>query len=325
MSKNYSLDAILGERSSQRKALGDALVTLGNENPKLFVLSPDVGSSTNAIKFQTTFQDRYVCTGIAEMNTAGIAAGLSYLDYIPVIAGYAIFIVGKAWEPFRNGIAYPKLNVKLVGTHAGINVGPDGASHQAIEDLALIRSIPGVQIFVPGDAQQVLSTLRRALRVDGPVYIRLEREPISQLLPVKPSQYLEDQYVIFQNGEIAILAIGGMVEPAVKAAIKIKQEFGTEIRVVCITTLKPLNTEKLFCALKGVKGIITAEDHNIHGGFGSIIAEALVKNKPLPMEMVGVQDVFGCSDSAANLKNHYGLTSENILAAFQSLQLRLKG
>jgi len=325
MSKSNTLSAILGERYSQRKALGDALVMLGEENPNLFVLSPDVGSSTNAIKFQTNYQDRYVCTGIAEMNTVGIAAGLAYMDFIPVVVGYAIFITGKAWEPFRNSVAYPHLNVKLVCTHAGINVGPDGATHQAIEDLALMHSIPGVHIFVPGDAQQVLASLRRALSVDGPVYIRLEREPIPQLLTAKPSQYLDDQYEIFQKGEIAILAIGGMVEPAVKAAVTLKQECGQDIRVICVTTLKPLNTEKLIQSLEGVQGIVTAEDHNIFGGFGSFIAETLAKFKPLPMEMVGLQDVFGCSDSATNLKYHYGLTSRHIIEAVQSLQFRIKG
>ena len=325
MSKSNTLSAILGERYSQRKALGDALVTLGEEYPKLFVLSPDVGSSTNAINFQTAFQDRYICTGIAEMNTVGIAAGLANMDFIPVVVGYAIFVTGKAWEPFRNSVAYPQLNVKLVGTHAGINVGPDGATHQAIEDLALMRSIPGVQIFVPGDAQQVLATLRRALCVDGPVYIRLEREPIPHILSAKPSQYLEDQYEIFQNGEIAILAIGGMVEPAVKAALALKKERGQEIRVICVTALKPLNIEKLIQALEGVEGVVTAEDHNVFGGFGSIVAEALAKFKPLPMEFVGIQDTFGCSDSAANLKYHYGLTSERIIEAIQALQLRIKG
>ena len=157
---NISLSELLGKRYSQRKALGDALVQLGQEYPQLFVLSPDVGSSTNANKFNTAYPDRYTCTGIAEMNTVGIAAGLAYLGFIPVIAGYAIFITGKAWEPFRNSVAYPHLNVKLIGTHAGINVGPDGATHQAIEDLALMRVIPGIEILVPGDAQQVLPALR---------------------------------------------------------------------------------------------------------------------------------------------------------------------
>ncbi|MFN2302171.1 MAG: transketolase family protein, partial [Anaerolineales bacterium] len=207
------LSHLFGERQSQRNALGNALISLGEEFPELFVLSPDVGPSTKAIRFRDRFPERYVCSGIAEMNTVGLAAGLAYLGYKPLIAGYAMFVAGKAWEPFRNSIAYPNLNVKLVGTHAGINVGPDGVTHQAIEDIALMRSIPNVHVYVPADANQVLPALRRALNIEGPVYIRLEREPLRTLQINQEPGDFHDFYEILPGDDMKLFAIGGMVEP----------------------------------------------------------------------------------------------------------------
>jgi transketolase len=313
----------LGPKRSQREALGKALVSLGEEYPDLFVLSPDVGTSTKAHDFQERFPDRYVCTGIAEMNTVGIAAGLANLRFIPLVAGYAMFIAGKAWEPFRNSIAYPHLNVKLAATHAGINVGPDGVTHQAIEDIALIRSIPGVTILAPGDADQVLPALRRAMEIEGPVYIRIEREPMPSLGVSNKDRFLEDHYVLHSKGEIAIFAIGGMVAPAIEAARTVYKEYQIDVKVICAACIKPINRNPFLSLLKGVQGIITAEDHNIHGGFGSSIAEFTSSEYPLAVEMVGVEDCFASSDDCDELKQCYGLTSENITSAVLKIRERI--
>ena len=312
-----------GEKRSQRDALGEALLALGEKHPNLFVLSPDVGLSTKAVDFGKKFPKRYACTGIAEMNTIGVAAGLSNMGFIPLIAGYAMFVAGKAWEPFRNSVAYPHLNVKIVGTHAGINVGPDGVTHQAIEDIALMRSIPGVEVYAPADSEQVLPALIRAMDVEGPVYIRLERDPLPTFSLKRSGNQLEDYYLLKEDGEIAILAIGGMVAPSMKAARVLKEKKNEEVRVICATVIKPINCQLLFEYLKGVKGVVTAEDHNIFGGFGSSIAEILSKESPLPLEMIALADTFACSGESSKLKKLFGLTSEKIEEAVLRIRERI--
>ena len=314
-----NLSELLGERLSQRNALGDALVLLGKEFPDLFVLSPDVGPSTKAIRFRDRFPERYVCSGIDEMNTTGLAAGLAYLGYIPLVAGYAMFVAGKAWEPFRNSIAYPNLNVKLVGTHAGINVGPDGVTHQAIEDLALMRSIPNVHVLVPTDATQVLPALRRAMAIQGPVYIRIEREPLPTLQINHEQGQFHDFYEILPGGNIKLLAIGGMVGPCVEAALMVNQSQENSIGVIAVTCLKPLNIHSLEPLLQGSIGLVTAEDHNILGGLGSSLAEALAQENPMPIEIIGVRDTFAASDTCQELKKCFGLTTEHIIQAIHRI------
>lgn len=313
----------LGPERSQRTALGEALVVLGEIYPELFVLSPDVGTSTKAHDFQKRFPDRYVCTGIAEMNTIGIAAGLANMNYVPLVAGYAMFVGGKAWEPFRNSVAYPHLNVKIVGTHAGINVGPDGVTHQAIEDIALMRSIPGVSVFAPGEADQVLPALRRALAVNGPVYIRIERNPIPSLGVSSPDETLKDYYILQPHGEIALLAIGGMVAPAIEAARIVNDQYHLIVKVICAAGIKPINERELSELLKGVRGIVTVEDHNILGGFGGSIAEFTARENPVAIEMVGVEDCFASSDECDELKECYGLTPGNIASAVMKVRQRI--
>ena len=313
----------LGPERSQRTALGEALVELGEKYPELFVLSPDVGTSTKAREFQKIFPNRYVCTGIAEMNTIGIAAGLANMNYIPLVAGYAMFVGGKAWEPFRNSVAYPHLNVKIVGTHAGINVGPDGVTHQAIEDIALMRSIPGVSVFAPGDADQVLPALRRAMAVNGPVYIRIERNPMPSLGVSTPDQVLKDYYILHPKGEIAIFAIGGMVASAIEAARMVNDKHKLNVKVICAAGIKPINERGLSELLKGIRGIVTVEDHNILGGFGSSIAEFTAKDNPVAIEMVGVEDCFASSDECDELKECYGLNTGNIASAVMKVRQRI--
>jgi len=306
---------------AQRDALGDALVRLGEQYPNLVVLSPDVSPSTRAIKFKAAYPDRFICTGIAEQNTLGIAAGLSTMGWIPLVAGYAIFVGGKAWEPIRNSIAYPGLNVKIIATHAGINVGPDGVTHQAIEDIALMRTIPGMTVLVPTDAHQVEPVLRAALEWHGPVYVRLERAPIPVLTDPHTPFAIGDSLTLRDGSDATVFAIGSMVAAALKAAETLAEE-GISLRVISMVSIKPLDEVAVVRAARETGAIVAAEDHNRHGGLGGALAETLVRLAPTPMEQVAVPDVFAESGPAAELCARYHLTASDIIEAVRRVIAR---
>lgn len=298
----------------QRAALGDALVLLGKEYPNLVVLSPDVSLSTKAVKFKAAYPERFVCTGIAEQNTVGMAAGLSTTGWIPVVVGYAMFIGGKAWEPIRNSIVYSGFNVKIVATHAGINVGPDGVTHQAIEDIALMRAIPHMTVLAPTDARQVEPVLRAALELDGPVYIRLERAAIPILTCPDTPFKIGTSLTLRTGNDAAIFAMGGMAAQALESAAALSAE-GIEVRVVSMVSIKPLDEATVVDAARQTGAIVTAEDHNRYGGLGSAVAETLVRCTPVPMEQVAVPDTFAESGSSQSLYEKYHLTAADITQA----------
>ncbi len=302
----------------QRAALGDALVRLGKEFPDLVVLSPDVSLSTKAIKFKEAYPERFICSGIAEQNTLGMAAGLSTMGWIPVVTGYAMFVGGKAWEPVRNSIAYSNFNVKIVATHGGINVGPDGVTHQAIEDIALMRAIPGMTVLAPTDAGQVEPALRAALELEGPVYVRLERAAIPSLTSSQTPFRIGSSLLLREGNDATIIAIGGMAAQAMDAAQKLSSE-GIELRVISMVSIKPLDEEAVATAARETGAIVTAEDHNRFGGLGSAVAETLVRCAPVPMEQVAVQDVFAESGSNQALYEKYHLTTEDIILAVRTV------
>ncbi len=202
-----------------RDALGDVFRRLGEEYPNLFVITPDVPGSTRAVRFQKAYPDRFLNSGISEQNTLGMASGLSKEGWIPLVVGFAMFVGCKPWEQIRNSIAYPHLNVKIVATHGGINVGPDGVTAQAIEDIALMRAIPGMTVLAPTDGNQILPVLRAALNMDGPVYIRLERAPIPLLTQADAPFAIGDSLTMREGQDATIIAIGGRVAAAVQAAI----------------------------------------------------------------------------------------------------------
>jgi transketolase len=305
----------------QRVALGDALVHLGGEFSNLVVLSPDVSPSTRAIKFKAAFPDRFICTGISEQNTIGMAAGLSTMGWVPVVVGYAMFVGGKAWEPTRNSIAYPHLNVKIVATHGGIGVGPDGVTHQAIEDLALMRSIPGMIVLTPMDANQVEPALRAALTTQGPVYIRLERAAMPILSETGAPYPIGGSIQLREGRDATVLAIGGMSAAAVEAADALVQE-GIHIRVVSMLSVKPLDEAAIVAAAHDTGAIVTAEDHNRHGGLGGAVAETLARLAPAPMEQIAVEDTFAESGSVKALYTKYHLTSSDIASAVKKAIFR---
>jgi transketolase len=298
----------------QRSVLGDALVRLGQDYPDLVVLSPDVSPSTKAIKFKAAFPERFICTGIAEQNTIGMAAGLSTTGWIPVVAGYAMFVGGKAWEPVRNSIAYSGSNVKIVATHAGINVGPDGVTHQAIEDIALMRSIPRMTVLAPADARQVEPALRAALELEGPVYIRLERAAIPVLTDPETPFAIGSSLLLRPGNDATVIAVGGMAALALESAGRLAAE-GVQVRVISMVSLKPLDEAAVVAAALETGAIVTAEDHNRFGGLGSAVAETLVRCSPVPMEMVAVPDTFAESGPSGELYEKYHLTVEDLTQA----------
>ena len=299
---------------SHRSALGAALATLGRENPRMFVLSPDTSRSTGAAVFRDAFPRQFLCTGVSEMHTLGLAAGLALEGFTPFIVGFGMFVVGKPWEPLRNAIVYPRLNVKLVATHCGINVGPDGVTHQMTEDLALTRAIPGLTVFAPADPPQVLPVLRAALAIDGPVYIRLERDSMRIVTNADKEVRPGRGQVIRPGSDVALIAIGGMVGRAMEAAEKLAKT-GIDARVINMVSVKPVDNELIATAARETGALVTLEDHNRHGGLGSAVAESLAANLPAPLEQISLQDTFAESGPAGALYEKYGLSVEAIMAA----------
>lgn len=299
---------------SHRDAIGDALLELGPEFEKLVVLSPDVGKSTKALRFKNLYPERYFCTGISEQNTIGVASGLAAMGWTAIVAGYAMFIAGKAWEPIRNSICYPGMDVKLIATHGGINVGADGVTHQAIEDIAIMRVIPGMTVLAACDAQEVLPLFRLALSKKGPVYIRLEREPLPNISDQNHKYKIGGSAKLRQGKDVTIIAIGGMVWKALEAAEILEKE-GLQATVVNMYSIKPIDEEEIISAAIETKCIVTAEDHNRFGGLAGAVAEVIVQSIPVPIEVVAVNDTYAESGDAKQLSMKYNLSSQNIVNA----------
>ncbi|QUL97954.1 MAG: transketolase family protein [Candidatus Fermentithermobacillus carboniphilus] len=316
-----------------RDAYGEILVELGRENPNIVVLDADLSSSTKTEKFAKAFPERFFNVGIAEANMMGIAAGLARSGKIPFVSTFAVFATGRAYDQIRQSIAYPRFNVKIVASHGGLSVGPDGASHQALEDVALMRAIPGMVVIVPCDAHETKEAIKAALRHDGPVYVRLGREKVPSVLPddatfeigkgliLWPDKRREDLISSVSRGEpkesahlfdVAFVASGIMVKPALDAARILGQE-GKTCLVADFASIKPLDEELLVAIAKNSRLVVTCEEHSIIGGLGSAVCETLAENYPRPVLRVGVRDEFGQSGSAQELLDAYGLTAEGIV------------
>lgn len=300
--------------ASQREALGKALSILGREHNNLVVLSPDTSRSTGALAFKEAYPERFICTGISEQNTMGMAAGLSLMGWMPVVVGFAMFVIGKAWESLRNSVIYPNLNVKIIGTHAGINVGQDGVSHQAIEDIALMRIVPGMKVLAPSDANQVLHVLKASLEIEGPVYIRLEREDLPLLTNPSTDYKIGDSYKLRDGKDATIFAIGGMVPISIQAAEILSKE-NLQIQVISMVSIKPLDESVVWIAAQQTGAIVVAEDHNLYGGLGSAIAELLIEEPCAPVERIAIQDKFAESGNPDQLRKKYHLAADDIVNA----------
>ena len=301
-----------------RQAYGEALKKLALENPNVVVLDADLSKSTMTAEFNKVAPERFINVGIAEQNLIGTAAGLSLTGKIPFASSFAMFAAGRAFEIVRNTVAYPKLNVKIAATHAGLTVGEDGASHQAIEDLSLMRSIPNMVVLNPADGVEAGKAVIAAANYDGPVYIRLGRAAVEEIFNENYEFQIGKGVELVNGTDATIIATGIMVEKALKASEILKSE-GINVRIINIHTLKPIDTELIIKAAKETKRIVTAEEHSIIGGLGSAVLEAISEECPVPVIRVGVKDTFGESGKPNELLEKYGLTEKEIVEAVRKL------
>ncbi|MGL6098535.1 MAG: transketolase family protein [Fusobacteriaceae bacterium] len=298
---------------STRQAYGEALVELGNKNKNVVVLDADLTKSTKTAMFQKDFPNRHINVGIAEADLMGTAAGLATCGKIPFASTFAMFAAGRAFDQIRNTIAYPKLNVKIAPTHAGISVGEDGGSHQSVEDISLMRSIPGMVVLSPADATETKKMVFAAAEYEGPVYIRMGRLDTEILFDEKDYEFQIGVINTLKEGnEVTIAATGLMVEQALKASEILKNE-GISVRVLNVGTIKPLDGETILKAAKETKFIVTAEEHSVIGGLGSAISEFLGEVHPTLVKKLGVYDKFGQSGKGDQLLKKYDLTAEKIV------------
>ncbi len=305
----------MGEKIATRAAYGDALVELGGQYPDLVVLDADLSGSTMTKGFAKAYPDRFFNMGIAEGNMMTVAAGLAAAGKKAFANSFAIFASGRAFEQVRNSVAYPHLNVTVVGSHGGLSVGEDGATHQACEDLAVMRAIPGMVVCCPCDGTEMKAAVKALMDYDGPAYLRLGRSAVEDLTGDLPgySFQLGKGVTLREGGDVTIIAVGLMVQEAMKAAETLAAE-GIQARVIDMHTIKPLDEELVLKAAQETGCIVTTEEHNIVGGLGSAVAEYLSGVCPVPVVRHGVEDVFGRSGKAAEVLAAYGLTADGIVA-----------
>jgi len=309
------------KKIATRDAYGEALKELGAINPNIVVLDADLTKSTKTSVFAKAFPERFFNMGIAEQNLIGTAAGLAAAGKIPFASSFAIFATGRAYEQIRNSVAYPKLNVKIAATHAGLTVGEDGASHQALEDIALMRAIPNMTVIVPADAEETRQAVNLAAEMNGPVYLRLGRPGVPVLFDENYKFAVGKAVTVAEGTKATVIATGIMVGIALEAAEMLRGE-GIDVRVLNMATIKPIDREAIITAAKETGAIVTAEEHNVIGGLGSAVAEVIGESCPVPLMRVGVQDTFGESGKPDALLEKYGLTAGNIVAAVKTVIAR---
>ncbi|WP_143315979.1 transketolase family protein [Clostridium sp. HBUAS56017] len=303
----------MGNKVATREAYGKALAELANENENVVVLDADLSKSTKTANFKTVAPERFFNMGIAEANMMGVAAGLSTCGKIPFVSTFAMFAAGRAFEQIRNSICYPNLNVKICATHAGLTVGEDGASHQAIEDISLMRSIPNMIVINPADDVETEAAIKAIANVKGPCYVRLGRMAVATVNDEKKYKFEIGKGVTLSEGtDVTIIATGIMVEAALEAKDILAKE-GIRAKVINIHTIKPIDKELIIRAAKETKAIVTAEEHSIIGGLGSAVSEVISEEFPVPVLKLGVNDVFGESGKPGELLKAYGLTSADIV------------
>ena len=300
------------EKKSTRVAYGETLVKLGKKNKDVVVLEADLSKSTMTAYFQKEFPERHINVGIAEADMIATAAGIATTGKIPFASTFAHFAAGRAFDHIRNSVAYPHLNVKICPTHAGVSLGEDGGSHQSVEDVALMRAIPGMVVLSPADAVETEKMIFAAAEYEGPVYVRLGRLNIPVLFDEDYTFEIGKAVTLTQGDDVAILATGLMVSEALKAE-KLLEEKGIKARVINVSTIKPLDTETVLKAAKECKFIVTSEEHSVIGGLGSAVSEYLSEVHPAKVIKHGIQDIFGQSADGETMLTNYGLRAENIV------------
>ena len=305
--------------NSLRTAYGEALVEQGKENPNIVVLEADLGKSTMSNLFQNAYPERYFEMGIAEANMASTAAGLALTGKIPFINSFAVFSTGRCYDQLRQTISIAGLNVKICGSSAGLSDYGDGSTHQSVEDMGLMRAIPGMTVLVPVDAVETTKMVAAMVSNPGPMYIRINRNDLPIVTPTAPPFEIGKLYTIQEGKDVVVFANGVMVSRALTAAEELKAE-GVSVKVVNVSTIKPLDRQAVIDCAKGRKAVVTAEEHSVIGGLGSAIAEALRLEKGVSLDFVGIEDVFGTSAlNYEELLEHYGLTAQAITAKIKGL------
>ena len=295
-----------------RDAYGEALKELGGMNKDVVVLDADLSGSTKTAVFQKEYPNRFFNVGIAEQNLIGTAAGLATAGKIPFASTFAMFATGRSFEIIRNSVCYPKLNVKIAATHAGLTVGEDGATHQALEDISIMRSLPNMIVLNPADAVETRQCILKAAEYNGPVYIRLGRSGVPVIFDESYEFKIGKAKELKEGTDVTIIATGIMVAKALEASEALSKE-NISARVINMSTIKPIDQDIIIKAAKETKGIVTAEEHSIIGGLGSAVAEVVVENYPTKVLRIGTMDTFGESGSGNDLLEKYGLTVENII------------
>ncbi|MBX4195624.1 transketolase family protein [Candidatus Parcubacteria bacterium] len=302
-----------------RKGFGEGLVKAGEENPQVVVLCADLTESAQALAFKEKFPNRFVEIGVAEQNLASVASGMAAMGKIPFITSYAMFSPGRNWEQIRTTIAYNNRPVKIAGSHAGISVGPDGGTHQAIEDIAITRVIPRMVVISPCDAIEARKATVAAAKTDTPVYIRLAREKTPVMTTDKTPFEIGKALIVWESKKpkVGIIATGALLYKALEAAKELSGKI--EVEVMNLSTIKPLDEKAVIALAKKTKNIVTVEEHQIRGGMGSAVAECLAKHFPVPMRFIGVDDQFGQSGTPEELIEHYSMGKTAIIEGVKSL------
>ncbi len=300
------------KKIATRESYGSEITALGAENKDIVVLDADLSGSTKTAVFQKAFPERHINCGIAEANMAGIAAGLATTGKIPFMSSFAMFAAGRCYEQIRNSIGYPHLNVKIGATHAGVTVGEDGASHQCIEDIALMRAIPGMVVLNPSDDVEARACIRAAVEHEGPVYMRFGRSAVPVINDYPEYKFEIGKGTVIREGkDVTIVATGLCVDSANKAAELLAAD-GIEAEIINICTIKPLDGELIAASARKTGKVVTVEEHSVIGGLGAAVCEALAELAPTPVKRIGVPDVFGTSGTANQLMEYFGLDGQGV-------------
>jgi len=306
------------EKQATRDAYGQALVELGKAHDNVVVLDADLSKSTKTAEFAKVFPERFFNAGIAEQNMMGMAAGLAASGKVVYASSFAIFAAGRAFEQVRNSIAYPRLNVKVCATHAGLTVGEDGGSHQAVEDIAVMRSLPNMTVIVPADGVSARKMVHNLYQMEGPAYLRLGRPAVPILYNEEDQVEIGKGNLLREGSDAAIIACGIMVAKALQAA-DILAESGIRVAVADMHTIKPLDENLVLKLARQTKAVLTVEEHSIIGGLGSAVCETISEHFPVPVLRMGIADVFGQSGKPDELLEHYNLTTGKIVQNIHKL------
>jgi transketolase len=301
-----------------RDGYGDALLELGEKDERIVVLDADLAKSTQTERFKLKWPDRFIDCGVAEQNLMTVSAGIATTGKIAFASTFAMFATGRAYDQVRNTIAYSNLNVKICATHGGITVGEDGSSHQALEDITLMRAIPRMKVVVPADYYETREAVKTLAYIDGPAYIRLGRPKVPIIFDDDYSFEFEKAPVLREGRDLTIIACGFMLHKALEAAEELASE-GIQAEVLNLHTVKPLDREGILASVSKTGKVVTCEEHGVFGGVGGAVAELLGEEMPTPLRMIGIRDSFGTSGSVEDLVEHFGLTSRHIAQTARSL------